>query len=71
MDTEEDPRVKEERCRVTRVGPTGIEWICIKPVHAKIYYRKVGDKSHKKGDRIYANNPQVDYHYMVNRWPGR
>lgn len=62
----EDPRAKKEGiCGVTIIGGSGIEWICIRPVHAKIYYR------HKNRKPIYSENPTADQHYMVPRWPNR
>lgn len=51
-------------CGVTSVGGLGIEWICIKKVHAKIYHNR-------KGGIIYDNNKNADRHYMVNRYPNR
>lgn len=69
---EENPKAKLDGiCRVTKIGPTGIEWICVKPVHDKVYYRRTSDRNHRKGDPIFSNNPSVDRHVFVNRWPNR
>lgn len=54
-------------CGVTQVGGTGIEWVCIRPVHAKVYTRRRG----RKGEPIFNANPSADQHYMVPRYPGR
>lgn len=51
-------------CGVTRTGPTGIEWICVKKVHAKIYQGR-------NGKMVYDNNPGADRHFYVNRYPNR
>lgn len=45
-------------CRATHIGGTGIEWICIAPVHAT-------------EASIRAGNPQVDRHIFVRRYPNR
>jgi hypothetical protein len=51
------------KCGVTRrIGR--FEWICIKPVHATIYSRR-------RGGIAFENNPGVDKHYFVNRYPNR
>lgn len=72
MDVVEDPRAQREGiCGVTTMGATGIEWICIKPAHAKIYTRRSGDRTHKKGEVIFSDSPQADQHYFVNRYPYR
>jgi len=68
----EDPRLnKEDLCRVTTIGGTGIEWICINKVHAEVYQRRSSDKNHKKGDAIFSSAPKADQHYFVPRWPNR
>lgn len=60
-----DPRTeRHDICGVTFIGATGIEWICIKEVHAKIY-------TSRKGKVVYDTNPNADRHYFVNRWPNR
>lgn len=71
MDTVEDPRVTGDICGVTQIGASGIEWICIKATHGKIYIRKTPSHRHHRGEMIFSNNPQVDAHYFVNRWPNR
>lgn len=58
-------------CGLTRTGPTGIEWICIAAVHDVAYVRKSGDRTHRKGDLIFSNNPKSEQHYWVRRWPNR
>ena len=68
---QEDPRVANEICGIGFIGPTGIEWICIKKPHDILYFRRKGDENHRRGDPIYSSNPGVDRHYMVNRWPNR
>lgn len=61
----EDPRAqKDDICRLTFIGATGIEWICIRKVHYKIY-------KGKKNRYIPSNNPNVDRHYWVPRYPNR
>jgi hypothetical protein len=60
-----DPRAdKGNLCGVSFIGSTGIEWICIKPVHAKLRKRKNGRVE-------LESNPEVDRHYYVNKWPNR
>ncbi len=65
---QQDPRVKPGICGVTTTGALGIEWICVKEPHAKIYTRRSGLR---RGAPIFSDNPQGDYHYFVNRWPNR
>jgi hypothetical protein len=61
-----DPRAKGTGiCGVTRIGGTGIEWVCIRQVHAKVYNR------HKNGAPIYNDNPKTEQHYFVPKWPHR
>jgi hypothetical protein len=61
-----DPRIKETGiCGITCIGGSGIEWVCIRQVHAKVYNR------HKNGAPIYDNNRRADQHYFVPRWPNR
>lgn len=40
----------------------GREWICIKAVHDKAYTRK-------NGTEFMSNNPDVNKHYFVRRFP--
>ncbi len=68
---EEDPRLEGDICGITHVGPQGIEWICARKPHGKIYTRNKSSNRHRKGDFIFSNNPQVDAHYFINRWPNR
>lgn len=68
----EDPRAKKSGiCGVTTVGGSGIEWICVNPVHGETYMRKSSDRHHRKGELIFSNNPKADQHFMVRRWPNR
>ena len=60
----EDERVKPGICGVTRLGGTGIEWICVRPVHAKVYKRK-------DGRTFFSENYTADQHYFVRRYPNR
>ena len=63
-----DERTQREGiCKVSYVGPTGIVWVCVKKVHAKVYYR--GKRSKRAGEMIFENNPGVDKHYFVNKYP--
>lgn len=66
MDLVEDKRLERpELCRVVKmVGPH--EFICIRKVHAKVYSRV---RSTPVGAPIFADNPSVDQHYMVRRYP--
>lgn len=65
MELVEDPRAQRpETCRVTTVTGSGREWICIKPVHAKMYRRK-------DGRMMEDLNPNADRHYFVPRYPLR
>lgn len=60
-----DPRVEKEGiCGVTFTGSTGIEWVCVKDTHQKIYPDK------RYGFRL-QDNPSVHRHYFVNKWPHR
>lgn len=69
---EEDPRIKVPGiCGVTIMGASGIEWICIRKVHQIVYHRRVSDRSHTRGDMVFAENPNSAFHYVVPRWPGR
>lgn len=68
---EEDLRIVKDICGVGHIGPTGIEWICIKKPHDTVYFRKSSDRSHHRGDPVFSNNAGVGRHYMVNRWPNR
>lgn len=68
---EEDTRVQNHICGVTKIGSTGIEWICIKTPHAEIYERHSSSSTHPRGGLIFSNNPKADAHYFVNRWPNR
>jgi hypothetical protein len=70
-DPQEDPRIVDKICGVGRIGPTGIEWICIRKPHDTVYIRKSSHGAHRRGDPIFSNNPSVAKHYMVNRWPNR
>lgn len=68
----EDPRAKEKGiCGVTFIGSTGIEWICVKKVHAKVYTRNTSGYGYRKGDPIFSSSRTADSHYFVNRWPNR
>lgn len=69
---EPDPRTEAPGiCGVTYIGGTGLEWICIRPVHSKTYQRNNGDRTHNKGDLIYQDGGAADQHYMVTRWKYR
>jgi hypothetical protein len=59
-----DPRTERRGiCRAMTIGGTGIEWVCIKLVHApddgKIYGARRGVI------------PTADRHYYVPRYPNR
>lgn len=65
MEAVPDPRAeKEDICGVTWIGGTGIEWICINPVHDKVYKTK-------RGEYTPSTSPKVHQHYMVPRYPMR
>lgn len=68
---EQDERVVSGICRVTYIGSTGIEWICINKPHAKIYQRHHSSQNGRWSSPIFSNNPGVDRHYFINRWPNR
>lgn len=54
-----DPRTERPGiCGVVQVGATGIEWVCIKEVHAT-------------EDDVRQGREKADRHYFVNRWPNR
>lgn len=60
-----DPRIeKPGACRVSIERKDGNKWICINPVHDAMY------KS-KRGGYVPSNNPQVNYHYFVKKYPYR
>lgn len=63
MDDKEDPRVQKGICGVTK-NSGRFEWICIKRPHARVYSRR-------SGSLVFENNPNVDRHYFVNRYPNR
>lgn len=64
MEDLEDPRAKAHGiCGHTIVGGLGIEWICIKQVHDREYWRKDG--------RSAFYDKAADRHYFVPRWPNR
>lgn len=44
-------------CAMTKLSPCGVEYICIKPRHPKVYERRAGGGYYE--------------HYMVKRWPYR
>jgi hypothetical protein len=58
-------------CGLTKIGASGIEWICINPPHDKDYIRRSGDKTHYRGTYKPSSNPKTDQHYWVNRYPYR
>lgn len=69
-----------DSCGVSYIGPTGIEWVCVKPVHDTAYVRRSRDQrgshvaystgSHPER-RMGVQAPSSDRHYFVNRWPNR
>lgn len=66
----QDPRVHEDICGVIEFrGST--EFICIAKPHAKVYQRRVSDRTHRRGDPIFSTSIKADQHYFVNRWPNR
>lgn len=79
----EHPKLEQEGlCRVSFIGATGIEWICIREAHNPVYIRKKGDRKHRKGAEVSGtgshltrwNSPQhapADRHLFVNRYPYR
>lgn len=71
MKGQQDPRVTSDICGWTHIGPTGIEWICIKKPHGEVYRRNKSSRNHRRGDLIFSDNPSVDRHYCINRWPNR
>lgn len=58
-------------CGVVRVGATGIEWICVRPVHAQVYVRRTSGQRYVRGDPKFSTNPSVDQHYFQRRYPNR
>jgi hypothetical protein len=68
----EDQRAQEPGiCGVTTIGGTGIEWVCVRSVHAKVYQRRTGDRTHHRGEPIYQDGGKADQHVFVPRYPGR
>lgn len=62
---EKNPRTEAPHiCGVTQVGSLGIEWVCVKKVHAKIYFRR-------NGKMFEDTRPNADRHYFVPRWLNR
>lgn len=65
--SEADPRAEKDGiCGVEIIGGTGIVWICIKKVHAKVYERH----GVRRGEMIFSAQG-ADSHYMVPKWPNR
>lgn len=63
---EQDPRAERTgTCGVTTIGGTGIEWICIKKVHAK------WEDRHRAPVDSRGNPAQSERHYFVRRYPNR
>lgn len=70
------PEPEDRRpCGVVRIGGTGLEWVCIRPVHAKVYVRRQGRRA---GDPIFPSGTdrlgralQADRHLFVRRYPER
>lgn len=61
-----DPRTdRPGLCGITRTGATGIEWICIRPVHAK------WEDRHRPAYDSRGNPAQAERHYFVRRYPYR
>lgn len=72
-----------DTCGVTRVGGSGIEWVCIRPVHDKAYQRRKTDAHHHgyvtgTGAQPTPRTPgaipraaPADRHYYVRKWPNR
>ena len=62
---EEDARLQQDGlCRVTNVDISGREWMCRRPVHAKLYRRR-------NGQTVYDSNPTADKHWFIPRYPYR
>jgi hypothetical protein len=61
----------EPICGVISIGGTGLEWICIKPIHGEVYKRRTSGQRYSKGDPFYSTNPSVDQHYFVRRYQNR
>jgi hypothetical protein len=76
-----DPRTQRpEICRVTYVGGSGLEWVCIRPVHAPAYRRRSTDRTHQGEVSGTGAHPErfgpvsaapADRHWFINRWPNR
>lgn len=80
MITAPAPEPDDDRrpCGVVRIGGTGLEWVCVLPVHAKVYTRRTTSGRNKKGDPIYPSGSQhdgralqADRHLFVRRYPTR
>lgn len=56
---------------MTVVGGTGMEWVCVRPVHAKVYQRRSSDRTHKKGDPVYSDNKAANAHHFRRKYPNR
>lgn len=78
VENEPDLRsLKAGICGVTFIGSTGIEWICVKPVHNPEYTRKSPNRN--GGRKINGTGgwedrgivAPADKHYFANRWPNR
>lgn len=80
-----DPRTvptagRPEICGVTKMGATGIEWVCVRKVHDRAYRRRSTDSTHQGEVSGTGAHPErfgpasaapADRHYYVNRWPNR
>jgi hypothetical protein len=74
---------REDICRATFIGATGIEWVCINQPHNPGYERKASDYRHQRGAIVKGTGghqdgpmrgfsaPLADRHHYVNRWPNR
>lgn len=66
LEAASEPRPEDARiCGIVRIGGTGIEWVCIRGVHAKWADR------HRPAVDSRGNPAQAERHYMVRRYPNR
>lgn len=60
------------QCGVVRIGGTGLEWVCVREVHAKVYIRhRTGAPIFPSGRQPDGRPVQADRHLFVRRYPDR
>lgn len=74
----QDPRVQPGICGHVEVGGLGIEWVCVREPHGKVYRRRRRSRHGSPYETDQDQQPprpgetvQGDRHYMVRRYPHR